>query len=193
MDTVAPAMPPTDAPHWILDPLALTLVLSYLVIFALSAFQLYSIATHQHRMKTFQTGFLFLCMFFSCLRVVFWIKTMFTSIWGFPETLFLFLFPNIVQFSIFSLLVTYYVSVVHKPDWKRIYRRRYQQAWALTNAVFVAIVLALCVCYSSALNLSSDESKALTEVVDRLYLGYLGFLDVLLSSMLVLYGTKFDR
>ena len=154
-DTTAPTPSPADDTHWIFDPLALTLVLSYVVVFSLSAFQLYTIATHQHRMKTFQTGFLFLTILFSCLRVVFWTKTMFSSVWGFPETLFLFLFPNIVQFSIFSLLVTYYVSVVHKPDWKRVYRRRYRQAWTLSNVVFVAIVIVLCLCYSSALELSN--------------------------------------
>lgn len=49
---------------------------------------------------------------------------MYTSVWEKPPTLFLFLFPNVLQFACFSLLAMYYVSVVHKPEWKKFYRKR---------------------------------------------------------------------
>ncbi|GMH77973.1 hypothetical protein TrST_g7845 [Triparma strigata] len=165
--------------HWIFDPFALFLIIMYLVAGTLSFFQLLAIYTSNHRLKTFQTGLLSLTMFMSFLRLVFWAKTMYTSEWDKPPTLFLFLFPNVLQFACFSLLAMYYVSVVHKPDWKKFYRKRYTYAYFATNVVLVGIIIGLCVGYSQQL--------------DKWYLAYLGALDVLLGIMLVIYSFKFDR
>jgi len=108
------------------DPFCTILVLTYLLTIILSTFQLRQIFLAQHRVKTFQTGLLGLTLFFSTFRVVFWVKTMFSNCWDFSVTLFLFLFPNVLQFSIFSLLVVYYVQVVHKQKWKSAYRLKYR-------------------------------------------------------------------
>ncbi|GMH48546.1 hypothetical protein TL16_g00314 [Triparma laevis f. inornata] len=169
-----------DSPtHWIFDPFALFLILTYSSAFLLSSLQLLAIYTSNHRLKTFQTGLLSLTMFMSFLRLIFWTKTMYTSVWEKPPTLFLFLFPNVLQFACFSLLAMYYVSVVHKPEWKKFYRKRYTYVYCFTNFILVSIIIALCICYSPQL--------------DQWYLSYLGCLDVLLGIMLVVYSFKFDR
>ena len=103
-------------------------------------------------------------------------------------TLFLFLFPNVIQFALFSLLAVYYAQVVHKPNWKKKYRRRYKIAHFTVNTFFIVLTATLCVCSKKTFGLSDFEP-----LVDKIYLAYVGTLDVLLSIMLTVYGAKFDR
>eukprot|EP00520_Triparma_pacifica_P003952 CAMPEP_0118659044 /NCGR_PEP_ID=MMETSP0785-20121206/14895_1 /TAXON_ID=91992 /ORGANISM="Bolidomonas pacifica, Strain CCMP 1866" /LENGTH=517 /DNA_ID=CAMNT_0006552109 /DNA_START=234 /DNA_END=1783 /DNA_ORIENTATION=+ len=178
-----------DSPgHLMWDPFCSILTFIYVATIYLAAYQLRQILQAQHRVKTFQTGLLTLIVCFSTFRVIFWVKTMFSNCWSSSVVLFLFLFPNVLQFSIFSLLVVYYVQVVHKQKWKSSYRKTYSIIYGTFNCLFVLITIALCCAYS--LDFAGDNA---TKILDDMYLSYLGVLDILLSTMIVIYGLKFER
>ena len=52
----------------------------------------------------------------------------------------------------------------------------------------MSVVIALCLAYS--VDIGGDNAA---KILDLLYLAYLGLLDILLSTMLIIYGMKFDR
>lgn len=107
----------------------------------------------------------------------------YTSNWDYAVTLFVFLFPIVLQFATFSLLVVYYVQVINKTQWKKKYRRIYTTAYLATNLFFVLIVLMLCI--MQIRKFQEALPKGFSSAVDDAYLAYLGLLDVLLASMLV--------
>lgn len=102
--------PPQSSPTqssgmWLFDPLAILLLLLYLLIGALCYTQFSLIIKARHKTKSIQTGLLSLLILFSIFRIVFIVKTMRKTEWPMTVIFIIYLFPMNLQVSavVFSI------------------------------------------------------------------------------------------
>ena len=105
----------------------------YVILLSWDVYQIARIVYFKHRLKSFQGLFLVLCLFWTTLRVVFWLED--TSEWVNWIALFIYFMPNLIQFSMFSLLVFFYAKLVHLREWNSVKVRCYL-AYAASNLLF---------------------------------------------------------
>jgi len=136
--------------HTVAAPEALTqsylfyLALLYFAMLVVVVVQLARILWYKHNLWSFQFSFLVLCFIWSTLRGFYYMfrpqlrDAIAARSW-------LEWIPVNVEFATISMLVVFYASLAYKQTWRQTHRLRVLLAYAVTNVLFVCIVLAQCV------------------------------------------------
>eukprot|EP00753_Platysulcus_tardus_P005377 PLAT13234.1.p1 GENE.PLAT13234.1~~PLAT13234.1.p1 ORF type:complete len:382 (-),score=112.04 PLAT13234.1:94-1170(-) len=172
------------------DPLGLTLAGAYAICFLLVIAQAVRMVREKHRLASFQSAFLAICALWMPMRVIMFLKTVFTSVWSTQALLVLYWVPTSVQFATFSLLVLFYGHVVHRKAWRRVSRYAYT-IYGLVNAVLVLTTVALIWLASTATDCPGCSNVGGHVAV--YYNIFNGLAYVLLAVLLVTYGFKFAK
>eukprot|EP01117_Protostelium_nocturnum_P003888 TRINITY_DN1514_c0_g1_i2.p1 TRINITY_DN1514_c0_g1~~TRINITY_DN1514_c0_g1_i2.p1 ORF type:complete len:362 (-),score=61.21 TRINITY_DN1514_c0_g1_i2:10-1095(-) len=176
---------------------SLWLSLMYLIVLLFLAFQLFRIGYYQHKIRSFQVGFLIQCFFFCILRfLLFFLLDKFLPSQGTKENVaawsiayqFVFWIPFNIQFSTFSLLVVYFAHILQseKAEWRR-FKRWYSIGWAIINIVFLIVNIVWITL--RALYIKKEIYRPPGWLFSA-HMVFVGLLFFCLGSILALYGYR---
>lgn len=117
-----PTLPfPTARPSYnqgVYLSLTITFIIIYAIIFIAVYLQLVLILYYRHKRFSYQTGFLYLCLFWSLLRIVlfsfYFNNAKYANLLPFEFYFLLFCFPSFLQFCTLCLLVLFFGQVYFK-------------------------------------------------------------------------------
>ncbi|XP_041468266.1 G protein-coupled receptor 137Ba-like [Lytechinus variegatus] len=145
-----PPMQPIVSPH-VERALAVTFIVLYGLLFLFIYIQLFLILYYGHKRFSYQTVFLFLCLFWSALRTTLFsfyiINASEVNMLAFIVYWLLLGFPVCLQFTSLCLLILYFAQVILKvrvrfdPDQYRRYKWRLRLAIIILPLVFTLINL----------------------------------------------------
>jgi hypothetical protein len=153
----------------------------YVILLSWVVYQVARIVYFKHRLKSFQGLFLVLCLFWTTLRVVFWLEN--TNGWVNWKALIIYFMPSLIQFSMFSLLVFFYAKLVHLREWNLVKVRCYL-AYAVSNLLFSSVTVYWIIVEQHDYNY--DDVKFYFSL-------FSGILFAVLTAALTWYGGKVYR
>ena len=173
-------------------PYKLSLGVLYAALLVFLLVQFSTLVWGTHRKLSYKNGFLFLCVLWTALRLVFWVQASLYSseatsnpvLFG-TEVLVLWLSAP-VQYATFTFLLLYYCKVLAANTWKGARRRWYTAAFIAFNLVTTGLT-ALFI----ALVFSPGISTDFTQGLQKAYLAYNGVMFFLLASAYITVARQF--
>eukprot|EP01088_Endostelium_zonatum_P010671 TRINITY_DN2420_c0_g1_i1.p1 TRINITY_DN2420_c0_g1~~TRINITY_DN2420_c0_g1_i1.p1 ORF type:complete len:369 (-),score=10.60 TRINITY_DN2420_c0_g1_i1:125-1231(-) len=171
-------------PRDIFESFSFILTMEYFALALISAIQIFRIIWNRHNLLGWQFTFLLLCFIWSVFRICVWIMIPASNYFAnFPSWLLfaIYWYGFTIQFATFSLLVLFYVNVVHHDSWKQI-RNYVFTAYIALNIIFFIVVTALIVRFSERNYDSAWANKAFTIFSSLMF--------SIISVILARYGYK---
>lgn len=97
---------------------SLVVSLGYFFLCLLTICQLFRIFLFGHKIQSFASSFLFLCLLWSFIRCIYFIFDIFNAELNDRDNLLFFWIPSVLQFSTFSLVLVYYDKKLHDLNWE---------------------------------------------------------------------------
>ena len=178
-----------DAKH---IPYKVSLGALYAALLVFLLVQFSTLVWGTHRKLSYKNGFLFLCIVWTALRLVFWVQA---SLYSSEETSNSVLFGTEVlvlwisapvQYATFTFLLLYYCKVLAANTWKGARRRWYTASFVAFNLATTGLTL-LFIALVFSPGISTDETQGL----QKAYLGYNGVVFLLLASAFITVARQF--
>eukprot|EP00941_MAST-03F_sp_MAST-3F-sp1_P004003 g4003.t1 len=155
----------------------------YMILWLTSISLMARIIYYRHRFLSFQGCFLLIVFLWTGLRVLFWMDTKTTNPKYIPMSLAIYWVPNLLQFTMFSLLATFYAKILHFAKWRK--KRANVFCCFLASNILFTVVTGIWL----ALIYLDNQVKTLRDLYREIDFCYSLFSGIVFGTLMVVVST----